>query len=282
MKHIYKKVIRKILIVILLMNMFLIFGAGCSHDWHCIEKEFETDGIFKFYYDKKEDNYALVGLTDEGEKQEKLFIPAHFNGKCVEQMYYNEKYNLVSCNFGNSAHRFAVEFTSVAEIYFPYTVKGLYSYQTGRLFKDKYIGTVYFCSVDEETVRCSVERYASYSYQYLLPEPAFDYIMKRYENEYYYDIKSLIKKANTVYKFNYEGEPNEGYFFINEFNAGGKIENTPYEPQREGYKFTGWYKEPECRNKWDFEKDTLPAAEYEEDGTIKFKETALYAGWNKK
>lgn len=88
--------------------------------------------------------------------------------------------------------------------------------------------------------------------------------------------------ANTIYKFNYEGAPNEGYFFINEYEAGGKIEKTPYEPQRDGYEFAGWYKEPECRNKWDFEKDVLPNIEYDEDGGEIFKETALYAGWNKK
>ena len=52
--------------------------------------------------------------------------------------------------------------------------------------------------------------------------------------------------ANTSYQFNYEGAPNEGYFYINDFARGGKIEGTPYEPQREGYTFGGWYKEPEC------------------------------------
>ena len=67
--------------------------------------------------------------------------------------------------------------------------------------------------------------------------------------------------ANTSYQFNYEGA---------------------YEPQREGYTFGGWYKEPECVNKWDFETDKLPEATYDEEGYITdFVETKLYAAWIK-
>ena len=94
------------------------------------------------------------------------------------------------------------------------------------------------------------------------------------------NIETQIYVANTSYMFNYEGEPNEGYFFINDFERGGAIEDTPYEPRREGYTFAGWYKEPECVNAWDFTKDTLPAAEYDEEGNLLFVETKLYAKWN--
>ena len=41
----------------------------------------------------------------------------------------------------------------------------------------------------------------------------------------------------------------------------------PTPPEAEGYQFTGWYKDPDCKTLWDFEKDTI-----EED-------TTLYAGW---
>ena len=65
------------------------------------------------------------------------------------------------------------------------------------------------------------------------------------------------------------------------FARGGKIENTPYEPQREGYNFAGWYKESECEHVWDFAEDTLPAAEYDEQGNLIFTETKLFANWTK-
>ena len=60
----------------------------------------------------------------------------------------------------------------------------------------------------------------------------------------------------------------------------GTIVNVvPPNPIREGYKFKGWYKEKECINKWDFEKDIIPSKEYDKEGNYIFKETAIYAGW---
>lgn len=91
-----------------------------------------------------------------------------------------------------------------------------------------------------------------------------------------------ICKANTSYLFNYEDCPNDGYFFINDFECGKTIENAPYEPLRAGYTFGGWYKESECINAWNFETDTLPQAQYNEDGQELYQETKLYAKWIKK
>ena len=99
---------------------------------------------------------------------------------------------------------------------------------------------------------------------------------------YYFIWGSSAKKiaANTAYMFNYEDSPNEDYFFINNFERGGKIENTPYEPIRDGYTFTGWYKDEDCAEKWDFDTDTLPKWEYDEDGNEIYVETKLFAGWS--
>ena len=41
----------------------------------------------------------------------------------------------------------------------------------------------------------------------------------------------------------------------------------PASPTAEGYVFTGWYKEPECRSQWNFDSDPVTA------------NTTLYAGW---
>ncbi len=90
-----------------------------------------------------------------------------------------------------------------------------------------------------------------------------------------------ICKANTSYMFNYDDAPNDGYFFIQDFEYGETIEDTPYIPLREGYIFGGWYKEEECINKWNFEKDTLPQTLYNENGEEVYQETKLYAKWTK-
>ena len=48
-----------------------------------------------------------------------------------------------------------------------------------------------------------------------------------------------------------------------------------------GNTFGGWYKEPECINEWNFETDTLPQAQYGEEGKELYQETKLYAKWIK-
>ena len=50
-------------------------------------------------------------------------------------------------------------------------------------------------------------------------------------------------------------------------------------PTRIGYTFMGWYKEPECINKWDFDNDIVPSKEYDENGQYILKEIKLYAKW---
>ena len=68
---------------------------------------------------------------------------------------------------------------------------------------------------------------------------------------------------------NYSAEINGGYYSLDNIIAGEKIPLPP-DPEREGYIFDGWYIEPECINKWDFE--TSPVIE--EDAEFR-----LYAGW---
>ena len=90
-------------------------------------------------------------------------------------------------------------------------------------------------------------------------------------------------RANVSYFYNYDIEENYGYYWIDDWDYGSKIEFIPPEPEREGYTFGGWYKEPECINKWDFETDVLPEerTEINEDGEeeVVYQETKLYAKW---
>ena len=99
------------------------------------------------------------------------------------------------------------------------------------------------------------------------------------ESDVYNDLYIKVCKANTSYMFNYDNSPNDDYFFIRDYEYGVAIENTPYEPIREGYTFEGWYKEPECINAWDFETDTLPETLYNENNEEVYQETKLYAKW---
>ena len=113
---------------------------------------------------------------------------------------------------------------------------------------------------------------------------------KRYETlKAYPTFEIYALPANVSYYYNCENPKNGGYYWIDDCDYGGKIEFIPPEPEREGYEFDGWYKEPECINKWDFETDTLPEKQTEmqenlygeEEEVTVYQETILYAKWIK-
>ena len=49
----------------------------------------------------------------------------------------------------------------------------------------------------------------------------------------------------------------------------GELLEVPEPPTREGYMFTGWYKDHSCFDSWDVEQDTVET------------DLTLYAGWKK-
>lgn len=87
--------------------------------------------------------------------------------------------------------------------------------------------------------------------------------------------------SNVLYMFNYDGAPNDGYYWIDDYDYGTKIKYIPENPVRDGFIFDGWYKEKECINKWDFDVDKLPDAIYGKAEVALYQETILYAKWIK-
>ena len=86
-------------------------------------------------------------------------------------------------------------------------------------------------------------------------------------------------RANVSFRYNYAGAPNDGFYWIDDLDD-ELIGYIPPSPEREGYMFGGWYKEPTCINAWNFAVDKIPAKIRDEDGAyIEYKETCLYAQW---
>ena len=92
--------------------------------------------------------------------------------------------------------------------------------------------------------------------------------------------------ANIEFVYNYEGAPNEGYYWIDDVEDGEKVEIIPPDPKRDGYTFCGWYTEPECENEWSFDTvinkaEPIPvpgrASFYYPENHIYF----IYANWIK-
>lgn len=90
---------------------------------------------------------------------------------------------------------------------------------------------------------------------------------------------STSGRANVSFRYNYAGAPNDGFYWIDDLDD-ELIGYIPPAPEREGYMFGGWYKEPACINAWNFAVDKIPAKIRDEDGAyIEYKETCLYAQW---
>lgn len=279
-----------------------IFGiSGC--DIKTTSDYFISDGDF-VYIDmsnfgpanepKEEDCYAIVGTNPQGLKED-IYVPAYYKDKVVRYTWIEEHWTF-------ARNRYALDVTGADSVYFPYTHKVYVVesfYVIFNYYDDKRPQYCYYTGCEYDYVlTLNLEVYLNHSINYYggstgnyVTKKAYELKKEAYGKDYsiietgnykFYveGYKPFIQIANTSYMFNYEGEPNDGYFFINDFERGGLIEDTPYEPRREGYTFAGWYKESECVNAWDFEKDTLPAAEYDEEENLKFVETKLYAKWN--
>ena len=280
-------------IVLCIVLVFASMLCGCAHESESekIRNGYKIDGCLKYYYLEEEDRYLIVG--DIGEyNPETMVIPAYYKGKEVQVGYRSRK--------DWSPQNFAPSLVNVSCIYFPF---GNYDDSISHVLPDGnnlVLETIYYCVDWVKTAERLFRKKGSVDRVLYCKYPAFLERKERMgmwltetvsmENDYtmivtvtidlrdLYDYQYKIQVANTAYMFNYDGEPNGGYFFINNFDWGKKIDPAPYMPMRNGYEFKGWYKEPECINLWNFESDTLP----QESEIGENPETKLYAGWEKK
>lgn len=96
--------------------------------------------------------------------------------------------------------------------------------------------------------------------------PAKDFVEDSQDNLYVYPNIIYYTDRDTIYYIDYSDN--------------GIIEDFSENPIREGYKFSGWYKEPEYINKWNFNEDNLNEIinlEY----LVQFNVNKLYAKWEK-
>lgn len=249
-----------------------ITAGGCS-----IPLKTETDGVYEYYYEKSKDAYSIVGRKFE--ITETMMPPAYYKGKPIIAFHHT----VMGLIGATDASRW-LDLEGAKTVYYPFGVNlsnvgktdeytyficntelgQLPVYGTQDITIDAYVTKLLYDITKQGIIEVKADendsRYADYT--------------ENVENNYM-EIsrdKQLIKMhmANTAYMFNYDDAPNGNYFFINNFESGGVIEDSPYYPERSGYTFGGWYKEAECLNEWDFSSDTLDAEALE---------TRLYAKW---
>lgn len=283
-----RRITAVILSIISLVGICCMF-AGCKTEAEKVEEKSFVDGYFKYYYKKQTDSYAIVG-DGNVPYPETLAIPAYYKGKEVSDVYYLVHTGLIAGNKYVGPSLLGVE-----TVWFPYTSNEffwffyLHDSLSTTAYIDFQLGSPqkYFIVKTAHSSSLSIPEGGNYPKELYFTSIFYNRIWGDSIGKYNYvreweDGTGRYQIANTSYLFNYEGAPNDGYFFINDFERGGLIEDTPYEPQRDGYTFGGWYKEAECINQWNFETDKLPEATYDEAGYVTdFVETKLYAKWIK-
>lgn len=262
----------KILVSSICLIISALFSTGCFYKTSPPDWEDRAVGDFnvRFYKDYCE----IDGTTEEGSSKRFLVIPEYIDGVRVESL---GKYNPLIM-WGGSHHLMFPQIMSetIEKVYFESALKKKHPYSFSRPLPK--LRKVLYPGFEEEGYE-----FRNGGYNLYFPK-------RIYENGKLGDGWLSKFPANVSYYYNYEDAKNEGYFWIDDCDYGSKIEFIPKDPVRDGYEFSGWYKEAECVNEWDFDADTLPDEKKElkedsygevEEVTV-YQETILYAKWTAK
>ena len=251
----------KLTALFLLLAVVVLSFCGCDDEWYPgIDRSIsEHNGV---QYQLWHGEYRVYRLTEEAQKREIIYIPDEINGYPVTTLGISTVY---SASYSGSLYG-----EGVKRIYLPWSIENTTSHFIG--FKDAYVISSCTEYIMDDFDRKSIYVIPNYSYENGI---RFTYYMT--------DVKEMdyILPANVAFFFNYEGNPNQGYFYVDLLESTGTIQKPPYDPKREDYIFVGWYKEPECINAWDFDTDVV-TIKFEEEGNRIYEELCLYAKWNKK
>lgn len=99
---------------------------------------------------------------------------------------------------------------------------------------------------------------------WLYDKPSVNSIIYIYRNlyrpEFNYNawgvFNPIVRPSNTTFRLNYDSESPFNIHWIDEIEHDERIEFVPPMPVREGYRFGGWYMEPETINVWNFDMHT--------------------------
>lgn len=258
-----KKTLLIISLICIAVLIFALAFVSCKDDF---EPHYFTEyesGYFRYAAYSLMDGKrcaVIVGLTESGLEQEALIFPIELDGREVYGIGYETQANTIS------------PWAPIIE------VGSLESKNLKKLFFLKNpiidIGTnVDFSSKIKAVYWNLEEQYQGWGYNPLITTRSY---YKKFNNEVF---KNVIF-ANVMYMYNYENSPNEGCYWIDSYDE-GLITFMPPMPQREGYYFVGWYKEPECINKWDFDVDKTGKETKMDDNNLdsEYEGIYLYAKW---
>ncbi len=252
---------KKRIVVMTLMAIMLITSmsivSGCVN--HLEDEVIIGDFVCQVMSDK---TVNLKNLSEEGKKKKNVVVPQEINGMKVNMLgYRNAVFSSGSgCWESENLNKIYIEGKN-------YTVKRMIFNGCPNLnkiiFIDKDNNETSDFSVVNSTLFVNKSKYFSFDIQYNESKIPSSYA------------------ANVSYFYNYEDSLNDGYYWIDDIEDGELIDYIPEDPKREGYKFEGWYKEEECKNKWNFAEDRVIKAQIHLEGVERFIENKLFAKWAK-
>lgn len=263
MKKTAKRILMSMSSVVILFAMGMSM-AGCRVEDYLPEYENE---YFRYAVRTNKDGTQegyLIGFTELGAEQTALILPQEINGVPMVGFGYERQLGWGEEKIG--------EFISenLKKLYIPFVAsKG---------FKD----------LPKAESTCKGGYVVKWKNAFVESFPfgsdivGFN-ILEDFINETMYN--NYNRLANLSYMYNYEGAEDGGYYWVDSYDN-GLVEFIPPEPTREGYRFGGWYKEPECITLWDFATDkTGDEIVIEAYSTFEQYEnseiTYLYAKWMK-
>ena len=263
-----KRFLKRILaLLILLSTVVCLFG--------CFEPTtYEKDGVT---YRKTDTGWCVTFVDDlnNDSSAKSIYVLEEIDGKNVVEVH--------GFSFlGIGGTRFT--FSNTERIYFPWCIEN--SFPRHNLWYEEINSPKqlsYFISASTLAIIDTFD----FGQKYVIPSILYaDLSDKSTENvnlgesinSFLEDKFNLFLPANISYFFNYEDNPNEGYFFVDIIEETGKLTKPPYDPKLEGYTFDGWYSDKECTALWDFENDIV-TIEFDENNERIYEEICLYAKW---
>lgn len=248
---------RKLFIILLCCFASILAITGCAMP--------ETFWTEQFYCEVIDENSIAIGNVSSGFSADYVFVPQEIDGYTVKKLGFTS-----GLGFGGNGYltSYSPDNYQLKRYYCPNTVEVIgerYMYMAQNL-KVFYCGKV--VNLGELNASAEVD-----SIEYYVPNEMYS----EFYEVIYKSCQNVLFKANVAYLLNYETD-NE-YYYVDYYEHSSLIEYVPPIPTKKGYEFNGWYNEVECINKWIFEEDKLPEAEFDDNGELIFLETRLYAKW---
>ena len=251
------KILRNFIALVIILSAIFLSGFKLSKTL--------SGGIDFTVY---EDHVAIRGY---GGYLRNVYIPPTYNGLPVEYVTGRRD----SWFIGSTSSAW-FKGRNLERIYFPWCVRSLHDYSLDR--------------TDHRTPNDPIILFTRYDdvitfKKKVVPLPTYEKYLEtgRIGTHRITDTAegAWTKPANVAFMFNYPDAPNLNYFLIDFIEVTGRIEKPPYHPDREGYYFSGWYKDAECTTPWNFNFDVVEIS-YDKNGERIYEEIRLYAKWNTK